>query len=476
MRRYFLIIFILALSSLACSLITQTTPASTPLPQPSQTSGSAVISNTSTPEPAGSQTPVPQGTSEATKEEPTKTPYPTSVLDSSMRDVINLIQTQVVNERTLKPKELVPVVLLNSSQLRTNVVNDFIADYTDEDLADDIYELSIIGLLEPNFDLRTLYINLLSEQIAGYYDDEMKEMFVVGDQGFNGPEHLTYSHEYTHVLQDQTYDIEKGLKYNDDYCENNTEYCAAVQALIEGDATLSEYTWYQNYATTTDQAQVQQFYNNLKSPVYDSAPAFLKDDFVFPYTQGLTFVQYYHGLGGWAKIDEIYKNPPVTTEQILHPELYPSDTPIPVQLPDLSSTLGTGWREVSHNVMGEWYTYLILARGVNQATRLDDPTAKAAAAGWGGDEYAVLHNDTSKLTAFVMKDIWDTTTDASQFSDALQKSLNARFGVTATQQGNTFTWAFSGGYSSFLVSGATTIWIITPDAATAQLISAVVTP
>jgi hypothetical protein len=126
--------------------------------------------------------------------------------------------------------------------------------------------------------------------------------------------------------------------------------------------------------------------------------------------------------------------------------------------------------------MGEWYTYLILSAGANQAARLEDNSALAAAAGWGGDEYLVLHNDSANTTAFVMKDIWDTADDAGQFATALQKSLNSRFNQQAAQQGDTFTWTYSGGYSSLLTSGSTTIWIITPDAATASTISGLVKP
>jgi len=476
MRRGYVLIIALLISSLACGFISTATPV--PLSTSQQTQAIPTKAHTNTPGvvPAGTQTPAAEITASTTQEEPTKTPYPTSVLDTQLTNEINLIQTQVIGERGLQPKQPVPVVLLSPNALRQNVINDFLADYTDEETADDVYELSIIGLLEPGFDLRGLYINLLSEQIAGYYDNDMKEMFVVQGQGFQGPERLTYAHEFTHVLQDQNYDIKNGLKYNDDACEVDTERCAAIQALIEGDATMSEYTWFQNYATSQDQQQVIDYYNSLKSPVYDSAPAFLKDDFVFPYNQGLTFVQAIHDQGGWSAVDAVYNNPPVSTEQILHPTLYPSDIPIPVDLPDLTSALGDGWREVSRNQMGEWYTYLILARGVNSNARLDDKTAQAAAAGWGGDEYLVLHNDSTSSTAFVMKTVWDTTNDATGFSSALQQSANTRFGVSATQQGDTLTWNYSGGYSTLYLSGDTTIWIITPDSTTAQTITGLVQP
>jgi hypothetical protein len=476
MRKGYFVIILLILSTLACFSISKVTPASTDTNIPTE----AV--STQTPSEKPSVTPgITQGASGKTtiapsQEESTKTPYPTSVLDSSMTSQIDLIQSQVIEERGLQPKHPVPVVLLSPEELHQNVINDFLADYTDEEMADDVLELTAIGLLEPGYDFKSFYTDLLSEQVAGYYDNDTSEMFVVQDEGFKGPEHLTYAHEYTHVLQDQNYDIKNGLNYSDEACEADTERCAAIQALIEGDASLSEYTWFQYHASSQDQQEIINFMNSLKSPVYDRAPAFLKDDFVFPYSQGLTFVQNLFDQGGWTAVDSAYKNPPVSTEQILHPELYPSDTPIPVDLPDLTTTLGDGWREVSRNQMGEWYTYLILARAANANARLDDTTAQDAAAGWGGDEYVVLHDDSTGSTAFVMKTVWDTKADAEEFSNAVQQYADIRFGVSATQQGDTLSWSYLDGYSSFNHSGDTTVWIIAPDTASAEKLAGSVQP
>ena len=38
--------------------------------------------------------------------------------------------------------------------------------------------------MPPDFDLKQWYTDLYSEQIAGYYDDEIKTMFVVQETGF----------------------------------------------------------------------------------------------------------------------------------------------------------------------------------------------------------------------------------------------------------------------------------------------------
>jgi hypothetical protein len=484
MKRATIAIAIIMLTTIACGVTSTATQLPTSTNQPAAASTAAPTSSsatqpprsTSTPEPAVTEGSAPTATSVSGEPELTKTPYPTSQLDTQMANEVNLIQAQVIEERGLQPSFQVPVVLLSPDELRQNVTNDFLSDYTDEEMADDVLELAIIGLIEPGFDLKGFYTELLSEQVAGYYDDELGEMFVVRGEGFEGPEHLTYAHEYTHALQDQNYDIDKGLQYNDETCDLDTERCAAIQSLIEGDATLSEFSWFQNYATTEDQQQIIEYINSLDSPIYDSAPAFLQDDFVFPYNMGLSFVQFFYGQGGWDAVDALYQDPPVSTEQILHPERYPADKPIPVDLPDLSATLGDGWREITRNQMGEWYTFIIMARAADAAARLDDTIAQEAAAGWGGDEYLVLHNAEANATAFVMKTMWDSAGEAGEFASALEDYADARFGVSGSRQGETLTWEYADGYSSFFHSGDTTIWIITHDAGTAQAISDQVLP
>src|SRR4030042_1963131 len=353
MDRCFLVLVLLILSSLACGLIGKSTPNPTQGSRPTEAMSTQGPSKTPSVEP--SNTPIPSAdiTAAPTKVEQTKTPLPAPALDSLMTDQIDEIQSQVIEERGLQPKFPVPVILLSPTELRQNVTNDFLADYTDEEMANDILELSIIGLLDPGFDFTSFYTDLLSEQVAGYYDNDTSEMFVVQGEGFTGPEHLTYAHEYTHVLQDQTYDIKNGLNYSDETCEVDTERCAAIQALIEGDASLSEYTWFYNYSSSEDQQEIIDYINSMSSPVYDQAPAFMKEDFVFPYTQGFTFVEGLFNVGGWSAVDAAYQNPPVSTEQILHPELYPSDAPIPVDLADMASTLGDGWGEAHRNQLGE---------------------------------------------------------------------------------------------------------------------------
>jgi hypothetical protein len=463
MRHIHFIVVILLLASLACSVIS---PSATPTQPPQR-----IPSSPTAPAPA-TDTPLPatQEATPSTTGEPQVSPAPTQVLPPEINMQMNAIQQQVIDLRGLQPTGDVQRALLNPDELRQRVINDFLADYTPEESADDSIELAALGLLTPGFDLNTFYINFLSEQIAGYYDHKVGEMYVVQGEGFLGPERLTYSHEYTHVLQDQNYDIDQGLNYNPDSCDVDSERCAAIQSLIEGDATLTELTWFTSFATANDQQQVIDFYNTYQSPIYDSAPPFMQQDFLFPYNQGYTFVQTLFDQGGWNAVDAAYQNPPISTEQIMHPERYPTDTPVSVELPDLLPTLGDGWRELDSNTMGEWYTYLILGYGINPVAQLEDSLAAEAAAGWGGDSYLVYYNDARAETIVILRTTWDTPNDASQFVGAFRTYAEARFGVAAQGSANNLSWTFSNGYSELSNSGSETLWILAPDLASAQII------
>ncbi|MGH2621772.1 MAG: hypothetical protein ACRDHG_14555, partial [Anaerolineales bacterium] len=165
-------------------------------------------------------------------------PDPGASIPLEIREQMDQIQEEVVTLRGLQASGPVARALLSPEALRQYVTDDFLADYTEEEARDDARTLSLLGLMEPDYDLFNLYMELYSEQIAGFYDDELKQMFVVQGAGFRGVERITYAHEYTHALQDQHYDLRNGLGFNDEACEADSERCAAIQALLEGDATL----------------------------------------------------------------------------------------------------------------------------------------------------------------------------------------------------------------------------------------------
>ena len=132
---------------------------------------------------------------------------------------------------------------------------------------------------------------------------------------------------------------------------------------------------------------------------------------VFPYTQGETFVNRLLelGAGGWSVVDTALRDrPPASTEQVMHPQAYvDADQPRRVRI----APPGGGWRVLRGGTLGEWTTGKLLARAGGTAWT-------AAAAGWGGDRYALLGRGADR--ALVVRWVWDTPGDEREFLPALR--------------------------------------------------------
>ena len=391
--------------------------------------------------PAVVKTAAPQGTAPAAESAlPAAVTSPQISADVARQ--MDLIQTQVSAMRGLTLQYPFSRDTLTPDQLRQKVKDNFLKSYTPQLAADDVLLYSTLGLIKPKTDIVTLFENLYSEQIAGFYDPETKQMYVVQGTGFNGLERMTYAHEFTHTLQDQHYDLRGHLKITDEYCHTHAEYCSAVTALVEGDAVSAEQDWFYSDGSKQDHSQVQDFYLHYSSPVYDSSPDFIKDDLLFPYQKGYEFVQTLYDRGGWRAVNQALEDPPVSTAQILHPEVYPQSKPETVTLPDLASSMGPGWRQAAQGTLGEWYTYLVLARGWQNTMRLPEALGQQAAAGWAGDSYALYQktgDPTSRVLVVEWK--WASLADADQFWSALSTLCKERWGAPLKESALELKWA-----------------------------------
>jgi len=299
------------------------------------------------------------------------------------------------------------VVILDDAEF-TQRVSDLVAeDLDEEELAVDSAFFSMLGMLAPGTDLYTLLIDLYAEQVAGFYDGDAEEMVVpAAPEGFTPLQKITVLHELVHALTDQHFD------FNDEYevliDEGTGDDASAFQALIEGDATRSQFV-YMEGMSPIEAVQAATEALSYDSSVLDSIPGWMQADLTFPYDQGLTFVDAIVSTGGLAAVDDAYQAPPETTEQILDVAKYnrneqPRDlTPLTVEL--------DGWDLYDEATFGEWSWRLILNESVlpGEATQ--------AAAGWGNDTYRVFSR--GEDVAMALSYIGDSERDAEELANAL---------------------------------------------------------
>lgn len=384
-------------------------------------------------------------------------------IDSAILSQMEKIEQEVEGLRGLPRANDLDRKTLTPEELRQRVMEDFFVDYTEEDVRQDALILNLFGLIDRDYDLYELFVELYSEQIAGFYDDETKEMVVVQGEEFAGPERMTYAHEYTHALQDAQYDLNDGLKLNDETCELDTEYCAAVTALVEGDASFTETQWFLEHSSLKDKQEVLKYYQEYASPIFDNTPLFLQEDLIFPYVKGIAFVTKLYEEGGYAAIDNAFLNPPVSTEQIIHPERYPDDQPIKIELDEFTSLLGEGWEEIDRNTLGEWYTYLMLGKPLSSDLALEEEMALSAAEGWGGDLYLVYHHFENDEDVLILLSEWDTQTDADEYWLAFSEYAIKRWGITTQKTNTKLTWELDAETVIVIRQTDQVLWIIAPQ-------------
>jgi hypothetical protein len=142
-----------------------------------------------------------------------------------------------------------------------------------------------------------------------------------------------------------------------------------------------------------------------------------------------------------------------------------------MDLPDLGGILGNGWQEIDRGVVGEWYSYLILAKGLDEHARLDEDQAERAAEGWGGDAYVIYYNADTQETIMVLNSVWDTMADAGEFANAFRDYAEKRFDKSSND-----TWQGSDGYHEFHFDADTTTWILAPNTEIATAIWHMIQP
>jgi hypothetical protein len=345
-------------------------------------------------------------TTAQTSTTPARRPTTTSILDTVSRI------------RGLPVTAEIPVTYISRDQLRQQLAGQLEQEYPVEELSNDEAVLKLLGLIPPEADLMSEITSLLGGQVIGYYDDETKQLKVVSQTDEITPiNEITLSHEFTHALQDQLFDLNKQM---DVAAAGNGDGETAVLALIEGDATLVEEEYGRLVMSAADLASALLGSLGGLTQGGSVGGGYLIDSLEFPYLDGSKFVQQLYGVGGWETVNAAYDHPPNSTEQIMHPEKYLADEqPAAITIPDLSGVAGGAWSLSDEDVVGEFDVREIIGENL-PASR-----ASLAAAGWGGGRFQYYTRGSQRLLAVSLT--WDSEMDATEFATAMGENLERRY-------------------------------------------------
>jgi hypothetical protein len=321
--------------------------------------------------------------------------------------------------------------------------------------------------MSPDSDLHGMLVDLYAENVVGYYNRKEKSMYLVGGSSVFGPEEkVTLAHEYTHALQDQHFD----LALVQGGTEDDGDFSLAVDALIEGDATLTMFLYARTFLTPGELSELQ---SGSAESSLDEAPLVIRDELIFPYQEGALFALRLWLEGGFELVNSAFRDPPRSTEQIIHPEKYlDREQPIAVSLPNLASAVGPDWTQLRSDVLGELDVRILLEQ-------FSEPgVAALGAEGWGGDRFALLENAAGQ-NALVMSTIWDSEEEAGEFFNQYVGTVGRRYGRRATRAEDVpsrIVWETPNG--SLLVQkwGSGVVIIMAPDLPVMNRLLAAISP
>jgi hypothetical protein len=324
-------------------------------------------------------------------------------------------------------KQLTPVkkTLRSREEIRAYVLREMDEEKNPAERYAGARSAEAFGLIPKGFALDDFMVDLLTEQIAGLYDPKARE-FYIADWIPIDDQRMVMAHELTHALQDQHFQIEAWVKA----AQPNDDAELARESVLEGSAmaAMIDYLLKGTGHSVEDLPAIDPslFTGDMsKSPKLQEAPQFLKDAMIFPYFGGLTFSTAILKPSGWNGLSAVFANPPVSTQQIMHPDVYKSGrVPTAVTIPSFQKLVAADWTKIDENVMGEFGWMEILKQF------LGEKTAKPLAAAWDGDRYALYEQKLTKRLMLVARLHLDSDEHAAKFfglySGALEKKYGAR--------------------------------------------------
>lgn len=362
-------------------------------------------------------------------------------LPQEMQGRVEQLLQEAETWRGLEAKEPVPSGIVDDRVVKQKLIDSFREELPPEVLRPVETALKAFGFIPESLDLVKFFPELLTSQVAGYYDPERHYLALVQREGLalgaglpddaaKRADEAVLVHELTHAIQDQHYHLET---FTSSRPLDDSD--VARVAVIEGDATLVMMDFFMQTSLEKMPGIEQSMESLLGDPgalmeapgvpgaaELGSAPAWFRDTLLFSYFQGFQFCLSARLTGGQALLDKAFStDPPRSTEQILHPEKWHTkrDDPVAVAWPDLPLP---GWTKAAEGQLGELSVRTLLW----DVARQKEDRAVKAAAGWGGDRFTVYEKEGRRLLVWISE--WDTEADARELQGAL-RGLGADWAV-----------------------------------------------
>jgi hypothetical protein len=386
--------------------------------------------------------PQPQTTPPKESQPPAQATTEHHITPAEAKELLNAVDEVLKFNSTdsgLRIKHQVKRQLADRDQVQKFIQARLVEDEDTQRLRRSEIVLKKMGLLPRDFDLQTFLVELLREQVAGYYDTKTKTVYLL-DWLPPASQLPVMAHELTHALQDQNFGLEKWIRHGTsektatDEARGDEEI-AARHAVVEGQAmaVMIDYLLAPTGNNIVNspmitQAIQQGMMESADSPVFTRAPLFLKRVLLFPYRYGLDFERELLIKAGKEKaFAGVFQSPPQNTRQVMEPATYLAGEKLPeMPVPDLAKALGKDWEKYDVGSIGE-FDVAIMA----EIYGAEDP--KKIYPNWRGGWYYALKPKNGGRLALVMTTKWADANAAAEFYRLYSGSVPKRYMVAQGQ-------------------------------------------
>jgi hypothetical protein len=303
-----------------------------------------------------------------------------------------------------------------SAEQSRDEVHQYVLDHFEKEFPADRQEglqavYTLLGLIPDSLSLKSLLIDLLTEQVVGYYDPESKILYAV-----RGAEptalRFVLAHELTHALQHDYLPLDSLVQMKGD-----ADRQMAAHAVLEGHAMIASILAFAPDPGILRQPGFWQMAReqtlSATSAVFSRAPLALREELIFPYLNGAEFMRWWDSARAGVPLPTA-ATLPLSAEQILHPARYAAgDQPLPVRFADSATDL------LYEDTLGELEIDVLAT-----VLRGGGEVLTGTPIGWGGDRFRIYRS--SDGPALVWYVAWDDAESAERFGRGTGARLEAR--------------------------------------------------
>jgi hypothetical protein len=362
---------------------------------------------------------------------------------ASLRDAARDMAVEVERIRGLKFKQPFMRRLISREKVGEWMRRDIRKELAEEDARKMVTVGAAMGLFAPGTDIYEVFSQFIESGAAAFYKPETGTFYHIEGNDGRGARPIVF-HELIHAIEDQHFSLDAFYRE----VEKDADMALARRGLVEGSAC--------HFASKYEEANPEDVAEMMKAQMSPELmkkqmqmittvpPVLIATIGLYPYKNAPAWLAKI-GADDAAAIERLYKDPPVSTEQVLHPEKFPlegaRDYPHAVAIPAAGPVLGDGWQHIEDNNVGELGAGILLTQlaangkyGPTMIGLMDMQTqgigvkgqAKSASEGWDGDRYTAWEEKQGGGVVIVWTSVWDQETDATEFHDTYGTLLGKR--------------------------------------------------